>query len=555
MQYRNIIAILLLLLVLTVAPVSATMATATGSGVSRGDYNKLAILEAKDMFKKSEGGLYVTPWVSIAPGSDMACGATKSLHYRYRLLAPDGTNHDQVLYQNSYDAGDGLLLSANGHFFTSNNAVKWFKVSDLINDANRKGFVWEGPWTMEFYFGDFDCTKNENTNYVLVGSKTFTLVDDSVAVPAATTSPTTTATPRPTTQASVNVPSVISYGVSANGMGTTRTTWGPGDAGQNIVAWIKITPGSDQTNGRERYTVQYRLIKPDGSVYYDNLNQGNAMSFNRDGSADMIQYPVAELLPWPGNWQVEYYIRDADSGTTTLINTQRFTIQSGTATAAATTRVTPAQTRETPTPTVVVPQIQRQFAICSGSSPWVYIEDRTMANGRTVTVPVMMCNARDVANMDLTITYNKNVLSFTGATRGSLNSNALFESNEPSQGTLKISFASSNGFSGSGSIAILSFNVVGSTVGTSPLKATITTASTSSGTTLSIPVTSGTFTVGAPVVGDYDGDNQLTARDALAALQISVGKRSMDATLDVTGDGSVNSADAREILKKVVGKA
>jgi len=178
-----------------------------------------------------------------------------------------------------------------------------------------------------------------------------------------------------------------------------------------------------------------------------------------------------------------------------------------------------------------------------------------MANGRTVTVPVMMCNTHDVANMDMTITYDPAVLLFTGASKGSLNANSLFESNEPSQGTIKISFASSSGFSGSGSIAILTFNVVGSSAGTSTLKATVTTASTSTGTAISVPVTSGTFTVGTPVAGDFDGDNQLTARDALAALQISVGKRPMDAALDLNGDGSVNSADAREILKKVVGKA
>ena len=553
MQYmRNIAGFVILALVFAVVPVAADMATPSGtSGVSRGDYASLTINEAKDTFSISNGGQFITPWVGIAPGSDKGCSGSRSLHYRYRLLAPDGTDYNQVVYQNAYDAGNGLRLSANGHFFSNNKAVQWFKVSDLINDATRKGFDWQGPWTMEFYFGDNDCPTNTYTRYNLVASKTFTLVDDTAQNTPATTS-TAPATSAPTS-ASAGVPSVISYGVSANGVGAARTTWGPGDAGQNIVAWIKITPGSDQANGRERYAVQYRLIKPDGSVYYDNLNQGNAMSFNRDGSADMIQYPVDELLPWPGNWQVEYYVRDVDSGKTTLVNTQRFTIQSG----SATTRVTAttAPTRVTTAPTPAVTQIQRQLRTCSGSSPSVYIEDRTMANGRAITVPVMMCNARDVANMDLTITYNTNVLSFTGATRGSLNSNALFESNEPSKGTIKISFASGNGFSGSGSIAILSFNVVGSTAGTSPLKATVTTANTISGTTLSVPVTSGTFTVGTPVVGDYDGDNQLTARDALAALQISVGKRTMDTTLDVTSDGSVNSADAREILKKVVGKA
>lgn len=564
MHYKRTVVILFLIfLTLAVVPVSAQMATATGSGVSKGDYNTLAILEAKDTFKKSESGQYVAPWVSIVPGSDKACNGGTSLSYRYRLIAPDGTNHDQVMYQNSYDAGDGLLLSANGHFFTNNNAVKWFKVSDLISDANQKGFAWQGTWTMEYYFGEFDCTKNQYTDYVKVGSKTFTLVDDSVAATTIATTmaatSTTVAATSTTTASSTGVPAVVSYGVSANNVGAVKTTWGSGDAGQNIVAWIKISPGSDLVNGQERYTVQYRLIKPDGTAYYDNLNRGNSMSFSSDGSAAMIQYPVDDLLAYPGTWQAEYYIRDADSGTTTLVNTQSFIIQSGavtTTTAITTTSqitVTTAQTRITTAITPVITQVQRQLTSCTGSSPSVYIEDRTMSNGKAVTIPVMMCNAQDVANMDMTVTYNTNVLSFTGASKGSLNANTLFESNEPSTGTIKISFASSSGYSGSGSIALLTFTVTGSGSGTSPVKATVTTASTSAGTTISVPVTPGTFSIGTPIAGDYDGDNQLTARDALAALQISVGKRTTDTSLDLNGDGTVNSADAREILKKVVG--
>jgi hypothetical protein len=196
-----------------------------------------------------------------------------------------------------------------------------------------------------------------------------------------------------------------------------------------------------------------------------------------------------------------------------------------------------------------------RFSSCSGTGPVVYVEDRVMEKGRMVTIPVMMCNAQDVANMDLTVTYDTSVLSFSGAAKGSLNANSLFESNEPSRGTIKISFASSSGFSGTGSIALLTFNVIGPASSNTPIKVSITTASTSAGKTLDIPVTAGNFKVGTPLTGDFDGDNQLTARDALAALQISVGKRAMDTSLDVNKDNSVNSVDAREILKMVVKKS
>lgn len=49
--------------------------------------------------------------------------------------------------------------------------------------------------------------------------------------------------------------------------------------------------------------------------------------------------------------------------------------------------------------------------------------------------------------------------------------------------------------------------------------------------------------------GDFDGDGRWTARDAEAALQMSVGLRSVDINLDVDYDGQVMSADARIILQ------
>ncbi|MCK4245591.1 MAG: hypothetical protein KAX20_08205, partial [Candidatus Omnitrophica bacterium] len=65
----------------------------------------------------------------------------------------------------------------------------------------------------------------------------------------------------------------------------------------------------------------------------------------------------------------------------------------------------------------------------------------------------------------------------------------------------------------------------------------------------------GEFTVGTPQIkGDCDGDGELTGRDALAALQMSVGKRAIDMCYDYNKDGRVDSADAREMLKAIVGK-
>ena len=53
--------------------------------------------------------------------------------------------------------------------------------------------------------------------------------------------------------------------------------------------------------------------------------------------------------------------------------------------------------------------------------------------------------------------------------------------------------------------------------------------------------------------GDCNGDNKLTALDALCALQMSVGKIEEDDILDVDDSGEVSSLDAKIILQNAVG--
>jgi hypothetical protein len=61
----------------------------------------------------------------------------------------------------------------------------------------------------------------------------------------------------------------------------------------------------------------------------------------------------------------------------------------------------------------------------------------------------MMCNARELASMDLDWSYNASVLKLIDVTKGSLTEKALFDWNEVSPGQLKIAFARSKGVTGS----------------------------------------------------------------------------------------------------------
>lgn len=183
--YQCSIAVILIFVFLAIAPAAAYSASPLDSGVSRGDYDTLKIFETKDTFKKSEGSQYVTPWVGIVPGSQLIKACNRYADFRYRLITPDGKNYDQVVSDPTgkymYKNSDGALLSANGIFFTDDNkAARWWKVSNLVNNAEKQGYSWQGTWTIDYYFGNFDC--NKVGSYDAIKSLTFTLVDDSAPV-------------------------------------------------------------------------------------------------------------------------------------------------------------------------------------------------------------------------------------------------------------------------------------------------------------------------------------------------------------------------------------
>ena len=186
MKYPYILITVFLLsqLALAVAPVSAYMATTVDSGVSRGEYDNQMILEAKDTFTKSEEGMYVVPWVGIVPGSEMNPECNMTVDFRYRLITPEGMNYDMDVDDPEgnylYRTKDKIPLSSNRYYFNESRATTWFRISSLIKKAEVNRFTWPGIWTLEYYFGNFDC--NYNGEYEKTKVLTFTLVDDSPQV-------------------------------------------------------------------------------------------------------------------------------------------------------------------------------------------------------------------------------------------------------------------------------------------------------------------------------------------------------------------------------------
>lgn len=190
---------------------------------------------------------------------------------------------------------------------------------------------------------------------------------------------------------------------------------------------------------------------------------------------------------------------------------------------------------------------------CQGQVSSIYVEDRIVQNGAKASIPVIVCNAKDLANMDFEVGYNPSVLSFISTDKGSLNSSSMLQSN-PKDGRVKVSYAQNNGSSGNGSVAYVNFNVMGQEGTTSQLSPIVNSAKDVSGKDIKMAPSSGNFTVGQGVKGDCDGDGIVSSRDALAALQMAVEKIDVNLCFDLNSDGKVDSTDAREILKKAVGK-
>ena len=203
--------------------------------------------------------------------------------------------------------------------------------------------------------------------------------------------------------------------------------------------------------------------------------------------------------------------------------------------------------------TAEIPNLNPRGQGCREGATSLYADYRALNPGQDVAIPIMMCNAQDVANMDLSVTYDSSVLQFKNAVKGSLNANTLFDSNNVGN-TVKIAFAGKTGFSGTGSIAILTFTLIGKIGSSSPIAIQVNEGGTSSGAPVDVPAQDGQVKVGNTNPNNPSGnpDGKPTSLDALKALQMSVGKLAVDMNYDLTKDGKVNSNDAREILKIAV---
>ena len=163
-------------------------------------------------------------------------------------------------------------------------------------------------------------------------------------------------------------------------------------------------------------------------------------------------------------------------------------------------------------------------------------ESNSNPSGSSVQIPLILNGIEDkIGNMDITLSYDSSVLEATEVTKGDLTTDSLFEYNILA-GTILISLADAEGFSGNGSIAYVKFNVIGAADSTSPLQIAALTANRAEDyEILTIPTNDGVFRVecGLTVsVSDTTGAKDSTV-DVPIILEGATDVGSMDMVFEV----------------------
>lgn len=170
-------------------------------------------------------------------------------------------------------------------------------------------------------------------------------------------------------------------------------------------------------------------------------------------------------------------------------------------------------------------------------------------------LPIRISDAENIGNMDITLTYDDSILSALALTTGAITSNSLFMHNiEP--GIINISLVDSDGINGDGSIAIITFEVIGDEGDISPLILSAL-ANDRDAAVINMEIMNAYFSVEdeESLKGDVNGDGKITSADALLALQMAVGLIEEDLVADMNNDGKVTSLDAAMILDIATGNA
>lgn len=176
------------------------------------------------------------------------------------------------------------------------------------------------------------------------------------------------------------------------------------------------------------------------------------------------------------------------------------------------------------------------------------LESRVAPFGSHVRVPIKLNQAENITSLGFTLNYSPDSLRVTKVDRGSRLTEDSFSFTADKPGEVRFGFASTRGAVPGGTAAVVEFQVVGSPDTVSLITLSDALVNHNASEPLKIELVGADFKVGPRIMGDVDGDSNITALDALQVLRMAANLQEVDLSLDVNNDGKVTIADARIIL-------
>jgi len=290
----------------------------------------------------------------------------------------------------------------------------------------------------------------------------------------------------------------------------------------------------------------FRISAEQGIAYTVNVNPGTADGVrfsveNKSAGFSMSNFGLEEKLEWVAPEAGSYILAVSASGQVgNPLGTYSITI----------TRQSDARPE--------VPKVMEQDSepvdeespakviIPDGTA--MILESRVSPLGSIVRVPVRLTEASDITSLGFTLNYDSNSLRVVNVERGSRLTEDSFSYDTETLGEVRFGFAVTNGSGSTGTAAVVSFQVIGVDGSVSPITLSDALVNHRAEGQLNVQLVGADFEVGPKIMGDADGDNLITAMDALLALKMASSSSKPDLSLDVNNDGKITLDDARIIL-------
>lgn len=171
--------------------------------------------------------------------------------------------------------------------------------------------------------------------------------------------------------------------------------------------------------------------------------------------------------------------------------------------------------------------------------------ERCVKKGQSIEVPIYLIRGDNVSNINFEVRYDSSIAELVDdGSAGPLLGGTMFESHRNAPGLVKLGFARTDGLSGTGAVALLTFRAIGRPGQKTVLSLAVTTINHPDRSVPSIDRIDGLIEV-------LPEEQPWTALDAREALKMSVGTIPENLRLDVDKSGKVTSLDATLILQDV----